>query len=270
MSAEGHRHPAGDGWLEAAAWHRDMANLLRQLENDDFWLSVTRLLARHVAFNTWVALVFHHDQPPTILAESDEDDGADEALFQDYQKGLYLLDPFYVAARDNAYAGLVTLDDVAPQRFTHTEYYLRYFKRNIVADEIQLNQPLDGGRTLCLSLGAITPFDQTSLGVLHLIQPWMCELMRVRMHFEQPEAAPGAHPWHPRSGEMQDTASQFGLTDREREVSQLMLGGSSTKEIARRLSISVETVRAHKKHLYAKLGINTQAELFARFWQERP
>ncbi|MGS0468169.1 response regulator transcription factor [Cobetia marina] len=58
-------------------------------------------------------------------------------------------------------------------------------------------------------------------------------------------------------------ASRYGLTEREREVSQLMLGGCSTKEIARRLGISVETVRAHKKHLYTKLGINTQAELFS-------
>ncbi|ERL53308.1 helix-turn-helix transcriptional regulator [Halomonas huangheensis] len=256
-------------WLDIMAWHRDMAGLLARLEGDDFWLAMSRLLARHVAFNTWVVLIFHHDQPPTILAESDEDDGADESLFQDYQQGLYLLDPFYVAARDKAYTGLVTLDDVAPQCFTQTEYYQRYFKRNIVADEVQLNQPLDGQRTLCLSLGAVTSFDQTALGVLQLIQPWICELLRVRMHFEQPEAAPGAHPWHPRSGEVQDTASQFGLTDREREVSQLMLGGSSTKEIARRLDISVETVRAHKKHLYAKLSINSQAELFARFWQDR-
>ncbi|MNJ76494.1 transcriptional regulator FimZ [compost metagenome] len=48
-----------------------------------------------------------------------------------------------------------------------------------------------------------------------------------------------------------------------------MLAGCSTKEIARRLQISIETVRAHKKHLYSKLGINTQSELFALFWRSR-
>nr|WP_256346254.1 LuxR C-terminal-related transcriptional regulator [Serratia liquefaciens] len=59
------------------------------------------------------------------------------------------------------------------------------------------------------------------------------------------------------------------LTERENQVSQLMLAGCSTKEIARRLQISIETVRAHKKHLYSKLGINTQSELFALFWRSR-
>lgn len=47
------------------------------------------------------------------------------------------------------------------------------------------------------------------------------------------------------------------LTEREREGSQLML------------AISLETVRAHNKHLYAKLSINSQSELFALVWQGR-
>jgi DNA-binding CsgD family transcriptional regulator len=48
-------------------------------------------------------------------------------------------------------------------------------------------------------------------------------------------------------------------------VAQLMLGGHSSKAIAQRLQISVETVRVHKKHLYSKLGINSQSELFSVF-----
>jgi len=43
------------------------------------------------------------------------------------------------------------------------------------------------------------------------------------------------------------------------------LGGHSSKAIAQRLQISVETVRVHKKHLYSKLGINSQSELFSVF-----
>ncbi|MGS0468170.1 hypothetical protein ACU8V3_14285 [Cobetia marina] len=98
--------------LSLFGWRRDFALLLRELEMETFWLSTSRLLARHIEFNTWVALVFHRDRPPTILADSDDDDGADETLFKDYQKGLYLLDPFYVAARSSSSCALVTLDDV--------------------------------------------------------------------------------------------------------------------------------------------------------------
>ncbi|TVU70075.1 MULTISPECIES: helix-turn-helix transcriptional regulator [Cobetia] len=257
--------------LTSLGWHRDFSLLLRELEKETFWRSTSRVLSRHLCFNTWVALVFHRDHPPTILADSDEDDGADEMLFQDYQKGLYLLDPFYVAARATPVCTLVTLDDVAPEQFTQTEYYQRYFRRNIVADEVQLNQPLENGSLLCLSLGSVETFNTAALGLLQLIQPWLCELMRLRIAHETSRShPPRVHPWHPMGDQQLPGTSRHGLTEREREVSQLMLGGCSTKEIARRLGISIETVRAHKKHLYSKLGINTQAELFSRFWQEQP
>ncbi|WP_280539957.1 LuxR family transcriptional regulator [Chromohalobacter sp. 11-W] len=264
---------AAPSGLESVAWHRAFGALADKLDGANFWLATVRTLGRHVDFDTWVVLIFHHRQPPRILAESDEDDGADEALFQDYQRGLYLLDPFYIDARDHARAGLYTLADVAPQCFQNTEYYQRYFQRNIVADEVQFNCPLDAERTLCLSLGSTRAYSPEALGLLSLVQPWVLALMRQRMHFEfehEDGTPPGPHPWHPSPQAPRELESHQSLTEREREVSQLMLGGSSTKEIARRMAISVETVRAHKKHLYAKLGINSQSELFALFWQARP
>ncbi|BBN57038.1 hypothetical protein TRE132_51630 [Pseudomonas chlororaphis subsp. aurantiaca] len=57
------------------------------------------------------------------------------------------------------------------------------------------------------------------------------------------------------------------LTARELEVGHLMLSGCSSKEIARKLQISAETVKVHKKHIYAKLGIKSQSELFLIFLQ---
>ena len=44
-----------------------------------------------------------------------------------------------------------------------------------------------------------------------------------------------------------------------------MLHGHSTKSIASRLGISVETVKLHRKHAYAKLEVSSQAELFYLF-----
>jgi len=263
--------------LESLDWHRTFGQLAESVDRAGFWLALVRRLATEVHFDTWVALVFDRQQPPRILAESDEDDGADDALFQDYQRGLYLLDPFYIDACERRRSGLSTLAEVAPQHFTRTEYYQRYFQRNIVADEIHFNQTLDERRTLCLSLGSTRVFSRQALGSLALMQPWVLALMRLRMYFEpEDDGDSGPHPWHPqpdRTHLQPDKALEFdahyALTEREREVSQLMLGGSSTKEIARRLAISVETVRAHKKHLYAKLGVNSQSELFSLFWQAR-
>jgi two-component system response regulator NreC len=51
------------------------------------------------------------------------------------------------------------------------------------------------------------------------------------------------------------------LTDREREVLQLIAEGSSTRQIAEQLHISVKTVETHRAHLMDKLELHSTAEL---------
>jgi DNA-binding NarL/FixJ family response regulator len=59
-----------------------------------------------------------------------------------------------------------------------------------------------------------------------------------------------------------DTAvSPSGLTDREREVLQMIAEGKSTKQIALKLHISVKTVETHRRQIMNKLNIFSVAEL---------
>lgn len=51
------------------------------------------------------------------------------------------------------------------------------------------------------------------------------------------------------------------LTPRQREVLQLVAAGLSTKEIARRLSLSVKTIDSHRSHLMKQLDIHEVAGL---------
>lgn len=51
------------------------------------------------------------------------------------------------------------------------------------------------------------------------------------------------------------------LTKREIEILQLAAGGSSNKEIADQLYISIKTVDAHKNHIMQKLKLKNTAEL---------
>ena len=57
----------------------------------------------------------------------------------------------------------------------------------------------------------------------------------------------------------------LNLTAREEEVFTMLLEGAAPKEIAYILKISYETVHFHQKNLYRKLGIQSRAELFARY-----
>ena len=51
------------------------------------------------------------------------------------------------------------------------------------------------------------------------------------------------------------------LTAREREVYQLLAEGSSNKEIAKSLTLSLHTVETHRARIMEKLGVHTAAEL---------
>ena len=51
------------------------------------------------------------------------------------------------------------------------------------------------------------------------------------------------------------------LTDREREVLQLIAEGKTNKEIAVRLDVSVNTVETHRKHTMEKLDLHNTAEV---------
>ena len=58
-----------------------------------------------------------------------------------------------------------------------------------------------------------------------------------------------------------------GLTERERAVAAAVADGHSYKEIARRLGITASTVSNHLQRIYAKLEINSRADLM-RLWRE--
>jgi DNA-binding NarL/FixJ family response regulator len=51
------------------------------------------------------------------------------------------------------------------------------------------------------------------------------------------------------------------LTPREAEVLELLQDGAANAEIAHELSIGIETVRTHARHIFRKLGIGSRREL---------
>jgi len=56
-------------------------------------------------------------------------------------------------------------------------------------------------------------------------------------------------------------SSEDPLSDREREVLQLLALGHTNQEIAQQLHISVRTAETHRAHIMQKLGLSTRAEL---------
>jgi DNA-binding CsgD family transcriptional regulator len=56
----------------------------------------------------------------------------------------------------------------------------------------------------------------------------------------------------------------YGLTDRERDVTRLILQGNSTAEIAEELVVSVHTVQQHLKSIFDKTGVRSRRDLVGK------
>jgi LuxR family maltose regulon positive regulatory protein len=65
----------------------------------------------------------------------------------------------------------------------------------------------------------------------------------------------------------QDGLLMEPLTPREREVLQILVEGASNQEIARRLVLSVNTVKKHVLNIYGKLNVQNRAQAIARAWE---
>ncbi|MFM7604170.1 MAG: response regulator [Prosthecobacter sp.] len=62
--------------------------------------------------------------------------------------------------------------------------------------------------------------------------------------------------------------SDYGLSDREKEILQLMVTGLIKKEIADRLALSVHTVDTYLRRIYEKLEVNTRTGAVAKALKE--
>jgi DNA-binding CsgD family transcriptional regulator len=63
---------------------------------------------------------------------------------------------------------------------------------------------------------------------------------------------------------LEEIAKQFDLTQRERETVELLLQGLTSKEIASRMAISPNTVKAFLRLVMVKMGVSTRSGIVGR------
>lgn len=71
--------------------------------------------------------------------------------------------------------------------------------------------------------------------------------------------------------EASDPSSRYAarLTEREREVFELLVSGATNGQIADRLTVSETTVKSHVKHILRKLHVTNRAEAIAQYLKTR-
>ncbi len=183
-----------------------------------------------------------------------------KVFVSDYQDGPYLLDPFCIAAIAPVPPGLYRLRMLAPDRFYQGEYFRTYYMRTEIAEEIGFFAEMPGESHVVLSLMREEKvFSAPEFRRLTALAPIVTALMR--RHWEGL-----AQRFAAQTRTRPEVATAIdGLTRREREIVDFILKGHSAEATGQALSISTGTVRIHRRNIYAKLGISSQRELFARF-----
>lgn len=243
----------------------DTAAVIRAIGTADFYPSLRALIRASVAIDNLVAVAFARDRGPLILHQwSPQEPNYFQLL---YGKGAYQLDPFYLASLDPRRMGAHRLADVAPDSFATSDYFRTYYQKVEIVDEIGLLYPADDRVTLHLSLGRRTgsdPYSRTDLALIRHMEPALSALLR--QHSAEAVARWGQGPEKPRmDGADRSWLASYGVTGREAEVADMILRGHSNGSMGVVLGISAETVKVHRKNLYAKLRISSQSELYMLF-----
>jgi DNA-binding NarL/FixJ family response regulator len=66
---------------------------------------------------------------------------------------------------------------------------------------------------------------------------------------------------------LEKSPPKANLTRKEKEITDLVLEGLPYKEIAAKMSLSLNTVQYHMKNIFVKLQVRTKAELFKIYYQ---
>ncbi|MDF3198363.1 LuxR C-terminal-related transcriptional regulator [Pseudomonas sp. 1912-s] len=232
---------------EVAGWHRDLAGLFDRQLDSELPTLLCGAMRQFIDHDNFILKVYDAGSDrPTIIAH-DIPAHRHPQYFGAYFSSAYKQDPLLQRMAHGTGAQIVQINS-ATCALESSAYYQTYYHELQLNDEVDILLPMESGQSLVLSMGrrdGVTQRDE--LATLNSVYPLVECLLR---KFWKQHASPlaGAH-------------EQPVLTNREREVIQWMLNGKGTKEIARLLDISVQTVKVHRRNVYAKLGVSTELQL---------
>ena len=248
-----------------AQYSMHLATLIPAVGSADFPTALVQMLQQLVPCDDATILLYPGTDLPVVeFFQVPEETGT--STLDIFVKGAFLLDPYYLAATRDKNFGVFRLRDLSPTGFRDSEYYKTWYRSCGYQDECGYLIRIGKEGFVNIALGKTGPrasFTKRELGIFEAILPTVETLCQ--QHWTDSGAEPAAVNLRAQLHSALDAFGSSLLTDRETQVINLVLHGHSTKTLAEKLSISMETVKLHRKHAYAKLEVSSQAELFYLF-----
>ncbi len=254
--------------METSVYNRSdfeqLARCVHSIGSPDFARDISQLCMSMGNAGIVYLCAFFDDALPVELYSS-RSDAIAKNMLNTYHQTAYLLDPFYALFLQKHPDCVFHLDDIAPDDFRKSEYFHKFYVDLNVADEVGVLIYVGDSAALFFSFGNDTPHAQTVTTRLRTVLPLLSELVRRHWAALSPEQTDGSGRI---ATHLNSAFLAFGksiLTERECEIMRLILKGHSSKAIAREFNNSPETIKAHRKRIYSKLGIGAQGELISIF-----
>jgi DNA-binding CsgD family transcriptional regulator len=247
-------------------WSRGVAEISAARGTDSFIPALQSAVCRLVEFDFTMVFAYRNSATPLVLGDT-LDQSRHRVIAHDYVASPFLLDPFYRLVSEGTQTGCFRLHAVAPDHFRRSAYFRAHYGRTGIGDEIGMFFDLRGGLIGVASFArwnTSPPVLRAELDILQAIQPAVAALCIVHwsnlcpLQDQPPVMAASV-------GLANGPAACRTLSAREAEIVTMVLQGHSTESIALSLDIAPGTVKIHRKNIYRKMQISSQAELFSVF-----
>lgn len=150
-------------------------------------------------------------------------------------------------------------DFLTESEFHELDLYKEFFGRVGAEDQISFVLPAPPGLIVGVAMNRPTRgFSDEERELIELVRPHLSQAFRDTHDREAADPLSDSR------------LAGLGLTEREADVTRLLVDGRSASEIAEELTISVHTARNHIAHTYDKLGVSNRAAAVAAVLRGQP
>ena len=241
-----------------------IAEVADRVGQADFYAALLAALGAHLQADLCMMMRYSAGDAPEYIIH----DGLEREHMELYRRGLYRVDPIYRLCHNEIGEGVKDLTEISTPEELKGDYFNIFLRLTGMADDLAILFPVEDRASLGLVFERRTRFQKREIAEMRALFPLLHSLHRLhRSHGRSASRTgrrdPGLPPIDYRAAV--DAYLQDELTPRERDIVGLILLGYPTAEIAARLTLSVNTVKNHKKRMYVKLDITTERELFLGF-----
>lgn len=201
------------------------------------------------------------NHPHTLFSTGSIRSGLAQECARLYDEVFYERDPNLASlTRPQKRSGLM-IRQLQVEELFDQEYRLTLMDRCGIREKIAL-MGQSNGQSYCLNLYRVHNRSRRSLdsGVLEQGAAVLASILERHITFAGQQQVRFDLPWV--MSRLQGACGEM-LTARELDVGARIVLGYNSEAIALDLDISVNTVLTHRRHLYEKIGIGTQNQLFA-------